>query len=193
MRSVERILVHSCCASCSSYVLEHLARSYDVTAFFHNPNIEPPEEYALRLGDMEKVCTELGVPLIEGKYDPERWKEAVAPFAHLPERSERCRICYRLRLDETARAARDSGIGIFTSTLSVSPHKVHRWIAAEGRSAGERYGVRFLAEDFKKRGGFQESCRRSGELGLTRQDYCGCIYSLEEAKRRREGRGPRRT
>jgi predicted adenine nucleotide alpha hydrolase (AANH) superfamily ATPase len=187
MEPGERILVHSCCASCASYVLEHLAGRFEVTAFYFNPNIQPEKEYLLRLEEMGMVCDRLGIALIEGSYDPEWWNRAIAPFAHLPEKSERCRVCYRLRLDETARKASGSGIGLFTTTLSVSPHKIYRWILEEGRACGEKRGVTFLEEDFKKKGGFQESCRKSGELGLTRQDYCGCLMSLEEARRRRKG------
>lgn len=180
-----RILVHACCASCASYVLEHLAPRYRVTAFFYNPNIQPEEEYRLRLGEMETVCRPLGIELIEGAYEPADWKTLTAHVARLPEGSERCRICYRMRLDETAREAARLGIDLLTTTLSVSPHKVWRMIAEQGRAAAAAEGVGFLDEDFKKRDGFRISCLRSRELGLTRQDYCGCLPSLEEARRRR--------
>lgn len=186
MRPDEQILVHSCCASCSSYVLEHLQEKYDVTAYYYNPNIQPEAEYRLRLGEMRTVCERLGITLIEGPEDFEEWNAAIAPFAHLPEKSERCRTCYRLRLEETAGKAADAGIGLFTTTLSVSPHKIHAWIVEEGRASGEKHGVIFLEEDFKKKGGFQESCRKSRDHGLTRQDYCGCLFSLEEARLRRK-------
>ncbi len=181
----EAILVHACCASCSSYVLAHLGERYAVTAYYYNPNIQPREEYVLRLEEMRRVCEELRVPLLEGPYDTDGWWSRIEPYRELPERSERCWHCYRLRLDETARKARESGICLFTTTLSVSPHKVYRRIVSEGEAAAERHGVRFLGEDFKKRDGFKISVERSGELGLTRQDYCGCLLSLEEAKRRR--------
>ncbi len=186
MDSTERILVHACCASCSSYVLEYLQQEYDVTAYYYDPNIQPEAEYRLRLGEMRTVCGRLGIPLIEGPEEFEEWSAAISPYAHLPEKSERCRVCYRLRLEETARRATEAGIGLFTTTLSVSPHKIHAWIVEEGRASGEKHGVIFLEEDFKKKGGFQESCRKSREHGLTRQDYCGCLFSLEEAKLRRK-------
>ena len=189
MSQAERILVHSCCASCSSYVLEHLQERYEVIAYYYNPNIQPEAEYSLRLGEMRTICGRLGIALIEGPGECGEWNEAIAPYAHLPEGSERCRACYRLRLEETARKAAETGIGLFTTTLSVSPHKVHVWIVEEGRASGERHGVVFLEEDFKKKGGFQESCRKSREHGLTRQDYCGCLLSLEEARSRRKGGG----
>ena len=179
------ILVHACCASCSSYVLEHLASRYQVTALFYNPNIQPGKEYRLRLSEMQAVCGPLGIEMIEGAYEPEAWDTVIAPFKHLPEGSDRCRACYRMRLDETAREAARLGIGLIATTLSVSPHKVWPMIVEEGRAAAAAAGVEFLEEDFKKRDGFRISCERSRELGLTRQDYCGCLLSLEEARRRR--------
>ncbi len=185
MTRPERILVHACCASCSSYVLGHLQESYEVSAFFYNPNIQPEEEYLLRLGEMSGVCGRLGIGMAEGPRDFERWNAAAAPWSHLPEGGIRCRVCYRIRLEETAARAAEQGFALFTTTLSVSPHKIHPWIVEEGRKAGSAHGVRFLEEDFKKKGGFQESCRISREYGLTRQDYCGCLYSLREAAERR--------
>jgi predicted adenine nucleotide alpha hydrolase (AANH) superfamily ATPase len=181
----DRILVHACCASCSSYVLAHLQEKYDVTALFFNPNIQPEEEHELRLDEAREICRRLGIELIEEPGRFEEWASIIAPFAHLPEKSDRCRVCFRMRLEETAKTAAGMNFGLFTSTLSVSPHKIHRWIVEEGKAAGERYGVTFLEEDFKKKGGFEESCRKSREHGLTRQDYCGCPMSLEEARRRR--------
>lgn len=181
----EAMLVHACCASCSSYVLAHLGERYAVTAYYYNPNIQPREEYLLRLEEMRRVCDGLGVPLLEGPCDTDEWWSRIEPYRELPERSERCWHCYGFRLDETARKAAELGIGLFTTTLSVSPHKVHRCIVSEGEAAAARHGVRFFGEDFKKRDGFKISVERSREMGLTRQDYCGCLISLEEAKRRK--------
>lgn len=188
MSSHPRILVHACCAACSSYVLEHLADRFAVTAFFYNPNIMPEEEYGLRLGEMEKVCAELGVELIEGENDPAAWHKAVSELASLPEGSARCRACYRFRLERTALEAARRDLPIFTTTLSVSPHKVAGFIRREGERAARIHGLRFLDENFRKRDGFLKSCIRSRELGLTRQDYCGCLPSLEEAEERRRRR-----
>ena len=185
MSAGKTILVHACCASCSSYVLEHLAETYEVTAYFFNPNVQPDDEYELRLAEMRSVCGKLGIRLIEGDYPKDRWRAEIEPFESLPERSERCWTCYRFRLEETARKAAEIGFALFTTTLSVSPHKSHEKIVAVGREAAARRGIEFLAEDFKKKDGFKISVARSRERGLTRQDYCGCPMSLEEARARR--------
>ncbi len=185
MTERERILVHACCASCASYVLPHLAERFAVTAFCYNPNIHPEDEYRLRLREMRTVCARFDIPIEEGAYAPEEWWRRIEPYRHLPERSERCWTCYRLRLERTAERAAQLGIPVFTTTLSVSPHKMHRYIIREGERSAARFRVRFWDEDFKKRDGFKHSIERSRELGLTRQDYCGCLLSLEEAKRRR--------
>lgn len=186
MTERERILVHACCASCACYVLPHLAGRFTVTAFFFNPNIHPPEEYRLRLREMRDICSRFGTPLEEGPYDPDEWWRCIEPYRHLPEKSERCWSCYRLRLERSAERAARRGIPIFTTTLSVSPHKVHRRIVEEGERAAARFGVRFHDEDFKKRDGFKCSVERSRELELTRQDYCGCLLSREESRKRRK-------
>ncbi len=186
MTERKRILVHTCCASCACYVLPHLAGRFTVDAFFFNPNIHPPEEYRLRLGEMKVVCTPFGIPLEEEPYESDEWRRCIEPYRHLPERSERCWACYRLRLERTAERAAQLGIPLFTTTLSVSPHKIYRHIVREGERAAARFGVRFYDEDFKKCDGFKCSVERSRELGLTRQDYCGCLLSLEEARARRK-------
>lgn len=190
MTAKKAILVHACCASCSSYVLEHLAERYEVTAFFFNPNIHPDDEYALRLAEMRSVCEGLGLRLVEGECPKELWWNEVLPFKNLPEKSERCWTCYRFRLEETARKAAETGIPLFTTTLSVSPHKSYERIVAIGKEAAEKHGVEFLAEDFKKKDGFKISVARSRERNIIRQDYCGCLMSLEEAKRRRDAGKP---
>jgi len=186
MTAREKILVHTCCASCSSHVLALLSGRYEAEAFFFNPNIQPEDEYILRLAEIRKVCGALGVPLHEGEYLPDSWSEAVAPWRHLPEKSERCWACYRLRLEATAREAARTGAGLFTTTLSVSPHKIHERIVMEGEKAASRFGVRFLGEDFKKKDGFRLSVQQSRLFALTRQDYCGCLLSREESRMRRE-------
>ncbi len=189
MTRLDRILVHVCCAGCASYVLPHLAEKYSVTAFFYNPNIQPEDEYNLRLEETSSLCTLIGIDLIEGECEISRWSECIEPYRSLPERSERCWSCYGLRIDKTAEQAAVLGFDCFTSTLSVSPHKVHARIVEAGERAALKHGVRFHPEDFKKKNGFKISVERSRELHITRQDYCGCLMSLEEAGRRRAGRG----
>jgi len=186
MKEKRGILVHACCASCSSYVLAHLAEAYAVTAYFYNPNIQPESEYRLRLEEMRRVCDRLALQLVEGSYDNLRWWKEVSPHKDLPEKSERCWTCYRFRLEAAAKKAAELGIPLFTTTLSVSPHKIYERIVAIGSEAAAQCGLEFLAEDFKKKNGFKISVERSLEIGLTRQDYCGCSMSLEEARRRRK-------
>ena len=185
MAAKRRILVHACCASCSSYVLAHLADSYEATAYFCNPNIHPDAEYRLRLEEMRHLCHELGLPFLEGDASGTDWWKEIEPLRDLPEGSERCWACYRFRLDATAKLASELGFDLFTTTLSVSPHKRFDRIAAIGAELSARYGIEFLAEDFKKRDGFKISVEKSRAMGLTRQDYCGCLMSLEEARARR--------
>lgn len=185
MPSRERILVHVCCASCASYVLGHLAERFDPTAWFYNPNIFPPAEYLLRRDETRELCRQEGYPFGEGPYEPERWEQASGPYRDLGEKSERCWACYRLRLEAAAAEAGRRGFPVFTSTLSVSPHKIHPRIVEAGQRAAAAHGVRFHAEDFKKKDGFRKSVARSRELKLTRQDYCGCEPSLAEARARR--------
>jgi predicted adenine nucleotide alpha hydrolase (AANH) superfamily ATPase len=190
MPNPRRILVHSCCASCSSYVLEYLSRTFQVTSFYYNPNIRPDAEYDLRLQDMRKVCDWLGIPLITGPYDRRKWDLRAGPYQDLPEKSRRCWECYGLRLEETAKKAAGLGFDLFTTTLSVSPHKIHRKIVEMGGKAATESSIEFLEEDFKKKDGFRISCRRSSEMELSRQDYCGCPASLKEARSRRKHKDP---
>jgi hypothetical protein len=155
-----------------------------VSGHFYNPNIHPPEEYQRRLLEMEGYARRIGLPLLMGGYDVERWREAVRGLEAEPEGGARCLVCYRLRLAETAALAQQEGFSHFTTTLSISPHKRAEAINAIGRELGARYGLEFYAADFKKKDGFAHSLRLSREAGLYRQDYCGCIFSLEERRRR---------
>jgi predicted adenine nucleotide alpha hydrolase (AANH) superfamily ATPase len=180
-----RLLLHSCCGPCSTVPLERLRDDYDPTVYFYGPNIHPEEEYKLRLEGQRSVCRQLGVELVEGSYDPAEWERAVGPHRHLPEGSLRCESCYRLRMIQTARLARERGFDFFTVTLTVSRHKNSEVLERIGREVAQAEGVAYLAEDFKKRDGYNQSVRRSKELGLYRQDYCGCSISRAEAQERR--------
>jgi predicted adenine nucleotide alpha hydrolase (AANH) superfamily ATPase len=187
-----RLLLHSCCGPCSTVPLERLRDDYDLTVFFYGPNIHPEEEYRLRLEGQRTVCRQLGVELVEGTYAPAEWERAVGPHRDLPEGSLRCESCYRLRMVQTARLARERGFDFFSVTLTVSRHKNSKVLERIGREVAAAEGVAYLADDFKKRDGYNLSVRRSRELGLYRQDYCGCQISRAEAlerRRRREAAG----
>jgi predicted adenine nucleotide alpha hydrolase (AANH) superfamily ATPase len=180
-----RLLLHSCCGPCSTVPLERLRERYDLTVFFYGPNIHPEEEYRQRLDSQRTVCQELGVELVEGSYRPAEWDQAIRPHRDLPEGSLRCESCYRLRMIHTARLARERSFDYFTVTLTVSRHKNSKVLERIGREVAQAEGVAYLAEDFKKRDGYNQSVCRSEELGLYRQDYCGCSISRSEAQERR--------
>lgn len=179
------LLLHSCCGPCSTSVIERLSPDYDLTVFFYNPCITDPEEYEKRKASqiafieqynqrqagLGKIC------FIEGEYEPERYLEAVSGYSNEPEGGARCTICFRQRLEKTASMAKCRGFGLFTTTLTVSPHKNYPLIASIGKELAEKYGVQFLDMDFKKKAGFQRSIQLSKEYGLYRQNYCGCEYS----------------
>ena len=188
-----RLLLHSCCAPCSSYVLEYLTRYFDITVFYYNPNIYPDEEYLHRSAEQKAfidrfpACHE--IRFLSGAFEKERFYETVKGTEALPEGSERCFRCYRLRLSETAKRAKESGFDYFTTTLSISPMKNAAKLNAIGEELAEEYGVRYLPSDFKKKNGYQRSIEISREYGMYRQDYCGCIYSFrerEEQKKKKE-------
>lgn len=175
-----RLLLHVCCAPCATAVMERLSRDYQVTAYFYGPNIHPEQEYELRLGEMQRMAIELSVPLISGPYDPDRWFQQTAGHEHDLEGGERCQLCYRLRLENAAHLARNSGFERFATTLSVSPHKQAEAINQIGQEIAERHQLKFLAADFKKQNGFKRSVELSHRMGLYRQSYCGCTYSRRQ-------------
>ena len=174
------LLLHSCCGPCSSYVLEYLTQFFDITLLFYGPNIQPREEYELRLEHQRKVIEHIPVKIMECDYDGEDFGRAVVGLESEPEGGARCTECFRLRIERTAALAAKHGFEWYCTTLSVSPHKDAQRINALGYELGERYGVKWLPSDFKKRGGYQRSIVLSKEMGLYRQEYCGCAYSLAE-------------
>jgi len=185
-----RILVHICCAPDALYVARSLGENYEVTGFFYDPNIQPTGEYELRLEEARKVAAMLGIALLEGPYDVDRWLALTLKFKDEPEKGRRCDVCYAMRLQKTAEAARDAGIGMFTTVMSLSPWKKAGTMNRIGRLFASRYKVVFLEADFKKKDGFRKSIVMSREAGLYRQDYCGCLYGknrkndgLERARR----------
>ncbi|RKY57670.1 MAG: hypothetical protein DRP95_06730 [Candidatus Latescibacterota bacterium] len=179
-----KLLLHICCAPCATYVAELLGRDFEVHGFFYNPNIHPEEEYRRRLEAMQQYGKAVGFKWDEGPYEPGRWFSLVRGYEEEPEGGARCPICYRMRLEETARRAAELGFGYFATTLTIGPTKKAQVINPIGRELGFKYGLTFVGGDFKKGDGFKHSVRISRELGLYRQDYCGCIFSLKERRRR---------
>lgn len=176
-----RLLLHACCAPCSSYVLEYLSKYFRITLFFYNPNISQREEYDVRYEELCRLVKEMGldgqVTFVDSEYEPRRFFDIAKGLEDLPEGSERCRRCYALRLETTAKAAASQGFDLFTTTLSISPHKNATWLNEMGKEMADKYGAEYLFSDFKKRGGYLRSCQLSEQYGLYRQDFCGCIYS----------------
>ena len=176
-----RLLLHSCCAPCSSAVLEYLSPHFDITLFYYNPNITPEEEYRKRVAELHRLVREADYPnpvaILEGRYDPTAFFGMARGLEELPEGGQRCFCCYRLRLEETARVAAAGGYEYFTTTLSVSPYKNAAKLNAIGAELGEACGVKYLLSDFKKKDGYRRSIELSRQYGLYRQNYCGCVFS----------------
>lgn len=192
---VPRLLLHSCCGPCSTYVLEYLSNFFDITVYYYNPNIYPKEEYDFREAEQEDLIRRLPskypIHFQKAVYDPEDYYQKVRGHEGDPERGERCSLCYRLRLEEAARWAREGSYDYFTTTLSLSPHKDAQRLNEIGRILEEEYGVAYLYSDFKKRNGFKRSKELTDEYGMYRQDYCGCFFSYQarqahEAKKMRQ-------
>ena len=185
---VPSLLLHSCCAPCSSYVLEYLSRYFNITVFYYNPNLDTREEYERRIGEQERLIREMPfgheVRLIVGGYDTDRFHEISKGLEDVPEGGERCFRCYRLRLEEAAREAKKGSFDYFTTTLSISPLKNAKKLNEIGAELAKKYGVSYLFSDFKKREGYKRSCELSAVYSLYRQNYCGCEYSKAEAQRR---------
>lgn len=180
-----RLLLHACCAPCSSACLERLTGAFRVTAFYYNPNISPEAEYVKRAAELMRIWPDSVV----ADYDPAAFREIGRGLEREPEGGARCAKCYELRLGETARRAREEGYDYFCTALSVSPYKDAGKLNAIGRALEAETGVKWLASDFKKKGGYARSVALSRELGLYRQDYCGCVFSkAEREKRKREER-----
>lgn len=188
---VPTLLLHSCCAPCSSYVLEYLSKHFEITVYYYNPNIYPPEEFEFRLTEQERFISEftannpnlIPIHFLEGVYEDNKFYEVSRGFENEPERGKRCTECFKLRLGESARVASEKGFDYFTTTLSISPHKDAELLNTLGEEIGKKYGVKYLYSDFKKKGGFLRSTELSKEYGMYRQDYCGCVYSYNERKK----------
>ncbi len=184
---VPSLLLHSCCAPCSSYVLEYLSEYFKITVLYYNPNIYPQEEYACRVLEQQQFLRKFPLKyetaFIEGDYDTGRFYQMAKGREDLPEGGERCFACYEMRLREAAGYARRLGMDYFTTTLSISPLKdAQKLNDIGGRLAGE-YGVKYLYSDFKKNNGYLRSIQLSKEYGMYRQDYCGCVFSMRSREK----------
>ncbi len=179
---VPTLLLHACCAPCSSYCLEYLAEYFSITVFFYNPNLYPADEYDKRADEVRRLISLLQVKnpvkLIVADFDDKEFYTKVRGMEKLPEGGERCRKCFELRLEKTAELAKEKGFDFFTTTLTISPLKNAQVINEVGEEMAEKYGVAHLPSDFKKKGGYKRSVELSAEFGLYRQNYCGCVYSV---------------
>ena len=183
----KRLLLHSCCAPCSSHCLSELSPRIGVTVLYYNPNLDCAEEYEKRKREQLRFLRETGLAdFLDCDYAPEDYISAVRGLEEEKEGGARCAVCFRLRLDRTAREAKARGFDYFATTLTVSPLKNARLINEIGFAVAEEVGVKYLPSDFKKRGGYLHSVRLSEEYGLYRQDYCGCAFSKAERERQKQ-------
>lgn len=177
----KKILLHSCCAPCSSYVISYLINYFDITILYYNPNIYPYEEYIKRKNEQIKLIKELKsknkIDIIDCDYDNEIYNELIKGLENEPERGNRCTICYKMRIEKTAIIAKEKKYDYFCTTLSVSPYKNANLINEIGKELEAKYNVKWLYSDFKKKDGYKKSIELSKKYNLYRQDYCGCIYS----------------
>lgn len=180
---VPKLLLHSCCAPCSSYVLEYLSSCFSITVYYYNPNIYPMEEYRKRVQEQESLIYQMNVKypisFMTGVYEPEVFYTLVQGLEQEPEGGKRCIKCYEMRLREAAKIAKAGAYDYFTTTLSISPLKSARKLNEIGEQMGMEYGVSFLPSDFKKREGYKRSIELSSKYGLYRQNYCGCAFSIK--------------
>lgn len=177
------LLLHACCAPCSSAVLERIAKYFDITILYYNPNITDQEEYEKRLQELENFVSKLNldnIKVMPGRYKPEEFFEISKGLEQEKERGKRCYECYKLRLEETAKIAEKLGFDFFTTTLSISPYKNSKWLNEIGENLDKKYQTTYLYADFKKKNGYKRSIELSRKYNLYRQDYCGCIYSKKE-------------
>ncbi len=185
---VPRLLLHSCCAPCSSYVLEYLSDYFEITVFYYNPNISPAEEYEKRAAEQQHLIRELPakhpIHLVVGAYEPERFYAVSRGLEQVPEGGERCFRCFRLRLEEAAKMAAEGGFDYFATTLTISPLKNAQKLNEIGEELSELYQVEHLPSDFKKKNGYKRSVELSALYGLYRQNYCGCVFSKRDAEER---------
>jgi predicted adenine nucleotide alpha hydrolase (AANH) superfamily ATPase len=185
------LLLHACCAPCSSHTLEYLHSHFRITLYFCNPNIAPEEEFDFRLSELKRLVREMGldIEVIEEEYDPKPFFELAKGLEDLPERGERCQRCIELRLRMAAEKAKELGCELFTTTLTISPHKDCQFINECGAKISEECRVAYLFSDFKKHEGYKRSIELSRQYGLYRQNYCGCVYSKANSQKEKTDNG----
>lgn len=178
-----RLFLHSCCAPCSSYTLEYLSNYFDITVYYFNPNISPKEEFDKRFAEQKRLIDSLPaknpIKLVLGEYNYDDFLQIARGYENVAEGGERCFRCYRMRLESTARIAKEQGFDYFCTTLSISPLKNSQKINQIGYEVAQQYGIKWLPSDFKKREGYKRSIELSREYNLYRQSFCGCIFSKE--------------
>lgn len=178
------LLLHACCAPCSSAVLERLGSFFKITIIYYNPNITEEKEYLHRLTELKtfikKIPTKYPINIIDARYNPKEFFAISKGLEKEKERGKRCFKCYKLRLEETAKVAKENNFDFFTTTLTLSPYKKTDWLNEIGKDLSEKYQTSYLYSDFKKKNGYKRSIELSKEYNLYRQDYCGCIYSKLE-------------
>lgn len=178
------LLLHSCCAPCSTAVLERLIEDFDIKIYYYNPNTYPKDEYYKRLEELKSYLLEYHkdseIEVIESEYVADEFFNRIRGLENEAEGGKRCYVCYELRMEATAKLAAEMGFDYFTTVLSISPHKNAQWINEIGKGLDQKYEVNFLYGDFKKKNGFKRSVELSNEADLYRQDYCGCVFSVRE-------------
>ena len=194
MNEGSTLLMHACCAPCSSACLERLGNYFDISILYYNPNITDKDEYLKRVEEIKKFIsgfkTKYPIKLIEGRYDPKEFFEIAKGLEDEPERGKRCFKCYKLRLEETAKVAEEKEFDYFCTTLTLSPYKNATWLNEIGEELNNKYNSTYLYSDFKKKNGYKRSIELSKEFDLYRQDYCGCVYSLrDEIERKKKKTG----
>ncbi len=177
---MEEILLHACCAVCMAYPIELLKENYNPVVFFCNPNIYPEAEYIRRRDELIKYCEQQGYKYFIDDYEPEKWYAYIKGLEKEPEKGKRCNKCFEYRLLKSAQKAKDLGIKTFTTTLSVSPHKVSKNVFEAGQNAAQQYGLTFLEQDFKKQNGFLKTMEIAKKNDFYRQQYCGCEFSIRK-------------
>ena len=179
------LMLHSCCAPCSSYVLEYLSKYFDITVFYFNPNISPESEYIKRVNEVKRLIEEMpeceDVKFLEGRYNPNEFYDCAKGLEDAPEGGERCLKCFRLRFKETANAAAKAGSEYVCTTLTISPLKIADNLNKIGKEECEKLGLKGLPSDFKKKNGYKRSIELSNEYDLFRQNYCGCVFSKRDS------------